>query len=387
MLIVADKNIPCVKSAFSKIGDVQTLETERITRTAVKDADLLLIRSEIEVNKALLEGSNVRFVGSATSGINHVDLNYLQDKEIGFANAAGGNANSVAEYVVAALLFLSGKKGMRLQDKTLGVVGVGNIGSKVVKMAEALGMTVLQNDPPKARATGNSSFLSLEDLMDADIFTLHVPLTKTGEDATYHLFDEKQFAKLKRGCVFINTSRGGVVETDAIKSALNQKRLGAVVLDVWEGEPDIDLELLTLVDIATPHIAGYSLDGKIKSTEMIFRASCQYFGFSPKWDPTSELSAHKSNLIRVAEVSEHFESRLNSIIKSFYDIERDDRDLRKLLVLSKKQRGKYFGQLRKSYRVRREFSNAKIVLSSNDHSFCNTLSQLGFSVESLEQDK
>ena len=263
MNIVADENIPYVAEAFRKLGDVFTYPGRRIDSRAVKDAGILLVRSITKVDEHLLHGSGVRLVATATIGYDHIDLDYLRSEGIELASAAGCNASSVAEYVVAALLILARRHKFSLSGKTIGVVGVGNVGSRVVEKARILGMDVLQNDPPLERKTGKACFRILDELLArSDILTLHVPLTREGQDATYHMADEALFRKMKNGSFLINTSRGAVVDNTHLVTALKQKRLEGAVLDVWEREPEINEGLLRAVDIGTSHIAGYSLDGK-----------------------------------------------------------------------------------------------------------------------------
>ncbi|MFQ6115755.1 MAG: 4-phosphoerythronate dehydrogenase PdxB [bacterium] len=380
MNIVADTNIPFVQAAFGHLGELKLLTTHEINSDTIQEADILLVRSETKVDKALLEGSQVRFVGTATIGTDHVDLDYLNKKGIGFANAPGSNANSVAEYILAALLALGEQRGFALKGKTLGVVGVGNIGSRVVRLAEVMGMQVLQNDPPLARATGDSRFLPLDDLMEADILTLHVPLTKMGRDATFHLFDKSRLAKMKPGSILINTSRGGVVETAALKEALAHKTLDTCVLDVWENEPNIDTELLSYVALGTPHIAGYSLDGKVRGTRMIYEAVCQYFDLPSTWDAIAGLPEPRKAKILVSDDSTDMENVIRNVVKQCYDIEQDDKNLRVLLSLTDNQRPGYFERLRSEYPVRREFFNTAVLLSSNNKLLSSMLKSLGFRV-------
>ncbi|HXX63141.1 MAG TPA: 4-phosphoerythronate dehydrogenase, partial [Bacteroidota bacterium] len=235
--IVVDRNIPLASSAFHAFGDVRLLETGAFSAETIGDADVLVIRSETKVGARLLEGTNVQFVGTATIGTDHIDTDYLSSKGIAFANAPGCNANSVKEYVLAALLVLAGRSGRPLRGRKLGVVGLGHIGSRVAEMGRALGMTVLANDPPIARLTPRSDLLPIDALMQSDIITLHVPLTRQGPDATDRLFDRRRIQALKRGAILINTSRGAVVESEALREALQSGHLGAAILDVWEGEP------------------------------------------------------------------------------------------------------------------------------------------------------
>jgi len=378
MKIVADENIPYVKLAFSSIGKVRALPTRQIDAESVRDADILLVRSPTKVDGKLLEGGSVKFVATATIGTDHIDEQYLKSKNIGFASAAGCNANSVAEYVFAAILTLSTKRGCRLQNMTLGVVGIGNIGSKVVPMAEALGMKVLQNDPPLKRKTDDPRFLPLDMLMEADIITLHVPLTDKGLDATYHLFDAERISKMKHGSILINTSRGAVVSGQDLMSAIQSKHLAGTVLDVWENEPTIDTELLQIVDFATPHIAGYSLDGKVNGTAMICQAVCDFLGVEATWDHFNIMPKPKVPLLDVQLSNQNDEDVLNRVIKQVYDIVRDDERFREILNLSVAEQSAYFDRLRKEYPIRREFFNTKLRLSYAQHQLENKLAALGF---------
>ncbi len=378
MKFVVDKNIPLVEKAFGSLGEVRLVETGEFTPEVVRDADVLVVRSETKVNQTLLEGSRVKFVGTATIGTDHIDLDYLISKGIAFASAPGCNSNSVKEYIVAGLLHLSSIKGFSLKGKTIGVVGVGNVGSKVVKVAEALGMTVLQNDPPRARIEGSSIFVPLDELMSADIITLHVPLTKLGEDATYHLFDEKRIAKIKSGTVFINTSRGAVVETAALKKAIRDKRIASTVIDVWENEPKIDTELLSAVTIGTPHIAGYSLEGKTNAIRMVREAFCDHFQIESSWDPTEELGVPEITNITVPEDILQTEEILHRIVNQCYNIAYDDEKLSGMLTLPSMYRAEYFKKLRTGYRTRREFTNVTVHLPTQHESLQEIISKLGF---------
>lgn len=362
MKFVVDKNIPFAREAFGMFGDVVALATDTITREVIQDADVLIVRSEIKVNRSLLDGTSVKFVGTATSGLDHVDTEYLASKGIAFASAPGCNSNAVKEYVIAALSHLAVTNGFSLAGKSIGVVGVGNVGSKVVRAAEALGMRVLPNDPPLARQTGDKRFLPLDALMDCDIITLHVPLTKIGGDPTHHLFDSERFSKLKPGAIFINTSRGGVVETSALRQAITDQRVSFAVIDVWENEPAINLDLLRIVSLGTPHIAGHSVEGKVNAVRILREALCAHFGFDSEWNPESLLDTPEVTDIRVPEVLSRVEDILHYYVRQCYDISFDHTQLRRMLVLPAEQRGKYFAQLRTGYRTRREFSSVRIHL-------------------------
>jgi erythronate-4-phosphate dehydrogenase len=380
MHILIDRNIPFGESVFRTIGDVTQLETVNIDAAAVRDADILVIRSETKVTPALLEGSRVRFVGTATIGTDHVDTEYLAARKIGFASAPGCNANSVAEYITAALLTLSTRLNFHLAGKTLGVVGVGNIGSKVVNVGRALGMTVLQNDPPLARQTGDARFLPLDALMQADVLTLHVPLSRSGPDATYHFFDEKRIGAMKHGSILINASRGAVVETGAIRNALVNNHLQAAVLDVWEKEPAINPELLSLVTLGTAHVAGYSLDGKVNAVRIVYHALCKYLGVEPAWTGWDRLPVPAVSRFSLPEQSGTTEEVLRESVKQCYDIELDDRLLREMLLQPEERRSSYFMKLRTGYRMRREFFATTLTVRPDQRAVGSILKELGFRV-------
>ncbi|MCD6392159.1 MAG: 4-phosphoerythronate dehydrogenase, partial [Planctomycetes bacterium] len=270
MKIVADANIPFVKECFSSIGDVAVVPGREIGRDITADADVLVVRSITKVDEALLSGGSVKFAATATIGTEHVDRQYLADAGIGFASAPGCNANSVAEYIIAALLAMGKKHRFTLEGKSIGIVGVGNVGSRVEAKTRALDMKPVLNDPPLARQAPDKKYVPLNELMACDFITMHTPLTFEGVDKTFHLADEGFFGALKEGAFFINTSRGGVADTAAIKNALASGRLAGAVLDVWENEPNIDADLILKAELSTPHIAGYSFDGKVAGLMMIY---------------------------------------------------------------------------------------------------------------------
>ncbi len=375
--IVLDSNTPLAASAFNGLGDVVLLDTREMTSRAIKDADILVVRSETKVNRGLLEGSRVRFVGTVTIGTDHIDIPYLESRGIGFASAPGSNANSVKEYILAALLELSVRRGFSLRGKSLGIVGVGNIGGRVAAMAAGLGLTVLQNDPPLARQTRQSRFVSLDDLMSADILTLHVPLTRTGEDATFHLFDRRRIGATKPGAILINSSRGAVVDTGALQDALRSGHLSAAVLDVWEGEPAIDAELLKLVTLGTPHIAGYSLDGKVNAVRMMREAICRFLSDGSTWNPDGEMPPPEVGEISL-QAGGSPEELLQGAVRSCYDIALDDRNLRGMLHMPEPSRAHFFAELRSGYRVRREFSTVRVNVPADRNSLRDAMRAAGF---------
>jgi erythronate-4-phosphate dehydrogenase len=244
-------------------------------------------------------------------------------------------------------------------------------------MAAGLGMRVLLNDPPLARQTRDPKFLPLDALMASDIVTLHTPLTSEGEDATFHLFDETRLGAMKSGSLLINTCRGAVVDIAALKKFLQQGRITAI-LDVWENEPEIDAALLQLAEIGTPHIAGYSLEGKLNGVAQIYRAACEFLGVTPQWRIESALPPVDAPLIRLPPNFENNEKRLEALIKHAYDITADDRRLRKYLSEQAENRGRYFDRLRRDYPVRREFYNYQVNAGSDDGNLLQQIKTLGF---------
>jgi erythronate-4-phosphate dehydrogenase len=383
--IIADKNIPFVAECFSSIGEVEVVGGREITPGVVADADALLVRSVTPVGAELLAGSKMRFVGTATIGFDHIDVEYLSRNNIGFASAPGSNANSAAEYVIAGLLEIGQRYGLDLEDKSIGIIGVGNVGSRVAKKAVALGMKVKLNDPPLQRRVAASSaawrwpspslrdedaaqakYLPIEELFDCDFITLHTPLTFEGLDKTYRLADERFFRSLKERCVFINASRGGVVDSSALKAAIRLGRLRAVVLDVWENEPNIDTELLEMVDIGTPHIAGYSLDGKVAGMIMIYKAACKYFGLEAEFDIEGFLPEPAIGELEIPSNEAAEQEALLGAVRKIYRIDQDDAKLRRILEKPMEKRSEFFDRLRKNYPVRREFQNTRVILATED---------------------
>ena len=266
-----------------------------ITAEKVKDADALIIRTRTTCDEALLTGSKVKFIATATIGFDHIDTVFCDENNIKWTNAPGCNSGSVMQYIASALVQLSNKYNFSFSEKTIGIVGVGNVGSKVARLASLLGMKVLLNDPPRKRKEGKKDFVSLKTIQDkADIISFHVPLNLKGKDKTFHLFDNDFLSKTKDGSIIINSSRGEVVSTDTLKKGLISKKVKAAVIDVWENEPNIDLELLKQVDIATPHIAGYSADGKANGTAMSVQALSRHFNLGlDDWFPENIPSPSK----------------------------------------------------------------------------------------------
>ncbi|MBL7076159.1 MAG: 4-phosphoerythronate dehydrogenase [Kiritimatiellae bacterium] len=400
MKIVAAKNMPFVAEAFGTLGDVTLLDGRDITADDVRDADLLVTRSTTPITPALLEDSQVEFYGTATIGTDHIDIPYLEERGIRWCSAAGCNANSVSEYLTAALLCVGQKHGIALAGKTIGVIGVGNVGTRVVKKAAALGMTMLPNDPPRERAgdrapevggqrseIGNrksevgTSWAALPDVLaHSDIVTLHTPLTYEGKDATYHLADDDFFAQLKPGCIFVNAARGPIVDTDALLRAMDRGIVAHAIIDTWEGEPDFRTDLLERVAIASPHIAGYSYEGKYMGTVTVYREACRFLDEPPSWTPDALLPPPVVPELR-ADPDLSTEAALWELVRSVYDIEADDARMRAVPAGGEAERRAHFDGLRKAYPIRREFRFTEVQAKDTLSALQDSIRNLGFSVK------
>lgn len=281
--LIIESHVPCVPDGLADYFDIERLAPGEFTPEAVADADAMIVRTRTRCDASLLGNSNVRFIATATIGTDHIDLPWCAARGITVASAPGCNAPAVAQYVYASLLKLFPEG---LEGKTIGVVGVGHVGSIVADWGGKLGMRVLKCDPPRAEREPDFDGVTLEELLpQADVVTFHVPLTKEGRHATYHLADSALFGRMRRDAVIMNSARGPVVDNDDLVAALEAGTIGHAVIDCWENEPDVSQRLLQLVDIATPHIAGYSLNGKIRATTMAVNALCNYFGIDYRMTP------------------------------------------------------------------------------------------------------
>ncbi len=434
MKIVIDEKIPFIRGVFERWTDVVYSPGRQIDARMVKDADALIVRTRTICNSDLLKESRVRIVASATIGFDHIDTEWLDNHGIKWANAPGCNSGSVMQYITSLLFFLARKHNLDLPSMTLGIAGVGNVGSKVERAARALGMRVLLNDPPRQRGeakqsvgfqpggvhetagtiheTAGTEFYPLHKLLtESDILTLHVPLTRGGEDRTFHLLDKENLRQMKRSAILINSSRGEVVDNVALREALKKGLLRGAALDVWEGEPDADPQLVDLADIATPHIAGYSVDGKANATISSVRAVAKVL-YLPltDWSP-SELPQPAEPLIDLASltgydlengrvrlpydgtgrtrqdekghmVSGHAAQGNNphlpasaldqvaAAVSHTYPVEEDD-----ILFRNSKENFEY---LRDNYRIRREFGSYSVI--TGDSGAARIMSELGFRI-------
>ena len=376
MKIIADDKIPFLNGVLEKLAgaEVVYLPGAKVFPADVHDADAIITRTRTKCNAGLLTDSKVKFIATATIGFDHLDTAWLEANDIVWTNAPGCNSSSVAQYICSTLLNIACKYDFSLRGKTLGVVGVGNVGSKVAKVGEALGMRVLLNDPPRAEKEGKEKFTELEQLIaESDFLTMHVPLEKSGKYPTFHLGDEQLFAKMKKSAFYINSSRGPVCDNQALKSALNAGLVAGAVLDVWENEPDIDLELMELLEFATPHIAGYSYDGKANGTAMSVNALSKFFKLDiPQWYP-STVPVPENNSIKISAEGS-FEEKILSAVNLSYNINDDSERLKNSPATFEKQRG--------DYPLRREFP--VFTVECKDAEVVEALTQLGFKLVNQE---
>ena len=375
MKIVCDNKIPFIRGVFEPWAEVVYLPGAETTPAVVRDADAVVTRTRTRCDAALLAGSSVRVVASATIGYDHIDTAWCEAHGILWRNAPGCNSSSVKQYIAAVLCTLARRHGLRLDALTLGVVGVGNVGSKVAEAAALLGMRVLLCDPPRARAEGAEGFVDLDTLVaQSDIVTLHVPLSREGEDATWHLFDEARLAAMRPDQFLINSSRGPVVDGAALRAALQAKALRGAVLDVWEGEPEPDRALMALLDIATPHIAGYSADGKANGTRMSVRTVAAVLGLPlADWRPADIPAPAQPLEFSLDASGKSRQEVLSEAILHTYDILADDRALR--------AHPERFEQLRGDYPVRREPTAFTLRLQGGDSALADALAALGFHIQ------
>lgn len=376
MQIVADENIPLAEAFFGHLGEVIRLPGRSLSAEHLAQADVLLVRSVTQVNQALLSGTPVRFVGTCTIGTDHLDLTYLQQNGIHWASAPGCNARGVVDYVLGCLLAFSEWTGERLASRAYGVVGSGQVGGRLVQVLRALGWRVLVCDPPK-QALGQGEFVSLEHLLaECDVISLHTPLTRQGSYPTHHLLNAERLQGLRQGCWLINASRGAVVDNPALHHLLTGERPDIqVALDVWEGEPSPNLSLAQICKLATPHIAGYSLEGKLRGTEQIYQALCAFLGLTP------DILLHQlmpppalQQLNFGAELDT--EELLKVVCRAVYDPRRDDADFRRMLFSSSAP-AEAFDGLRKGYPVRREIDGLHVSLMPSTPELQQVIGALG----------
>lgn len=376
MLIVADENIPLLDAFFEGFGEIRRVPGRSIDRATVEAADVLLVRSVTNVDRDLLEGSNVRFVGTCTIGTDHLDLDYFQQAGITWSSAPGCNARGVVDYVLGSLLTLAEIEGVELAERTYGVVGAGEVGGRLVKVLQGLGWKVLVCDPPRQAAEGGD-FVSLEQIIgQCDVISVHTPLSNNAEHSTWHLFDQNRLNQLKPGAWLINASRGPVVDNTALREVLLAREDLQAVLDVWEGEPSVDIGLAELCVIATPHIAGYSLDGKQRGTAQIYQAFCQFLGQPAKVTLDELLPAPWLAQVHLNASCDPAWA-LAMVCRGVYDPRRDDADFRRSLVVSGAEQRTAFDLLRKHYPERREIDGLKVRIEGESPALRQMVAALG----------
>lgn len=391
MNIFYDENMPFAKEFFGDFfGDNTKLTAfngRTLTATDAADADVLLVRSVTKVNQTLLaQNKNLTFVGTATIGVDHIDQGYLADRNVTFTASPGCNAISVAEYVLSALVILSEKYNFSLKDKTVGIIGGGNTGTRTSEKFKALGIDYKICDPLLAEQGDNREFVTIEEILACDIISLHVPLTRSGEHPTYHLINEKRLKQLKPEQILINACRGEVIDNQALLALKQDGYDTKLVLDVWENEPNILMPLIEYAEIASAHIAGYSLEGKSRGTEMLYQALSRKYEKTITKSLTDFLPEPE---IAVTKINSNFsEILLNQTVKMVYDVRRDD-------AIFRQQISNFgFDHIRKTYPVRREFSSLSLIeeVEDNIENSINThqtklqpLYELGFKQTPLEE--
>ncbi|MDD2283992.1 MAG: 4-phosphoerythronate dehydrogenase PdxB [Paludibacter sp.] len=373
MKIIIDDKIPYIKGAFENVAEVIYLPGSKTTPEVVRDADAIITRTRTICNEQLLAGSTVKFIATATIGYDHIDTDYCDRAGIKWTNAPGCNSGSVEQYITSVLMVLAETKNISLSNLCIGIVGVGNVGSKVARVCELLGMKVLLNDPPRERLEGLDKFVSLDQIKQrADIITLHVPLNMKGDDATYHLADEFFFKSLRKRPVIINSCRGEVIHTEAVKKALIDGDIASFVCDCWENEPDIDLELLEMTSLATPHIAGYSKDGKATGTLMSVKAVNNFFQLGLDYWRPEGVEMPLQSLIKIDGAGFNEQQIIAKAVLHTYNIRNDDAIFRNNPDDFEKQRG--------DYPARREFPAFTIEAKSVSPETIEKLKKMGFDV-------
>jgi len=380
MKIVCDSNMPFAAEAFATLGEVVAKDGRLITADDVRDADLLFTRSTTRIDAALLAGSKVRFYGSAVIGTDHIDIPWLASAGIRWTAAPGCNAESVGTYVACALLRLGELDDTTWAGKTLGIVGVGNVGCRVMAKGLALGMRILACDPPRRRDPADAAaqgFVDLDQLLEeADVLTLHTPLTRTGPDATHHLIDAAAFARLKPGAVVINAARGPVLDTDALLAAMAAGRVRRAVIDCWEGEPAYRVDLMARAILTTPHIAGHAYEGKVNGTRQVYEAACAFLGTPAVY--RFDLPPPPVPHLEIDAAGRSDEAVLRELALAVYDIQADSDRLRASCTDDAAARAKAFDLQRGRYPMRRQFEATTVTLHGASPDLLRKTAALGF---------
>lgn len=377
MRIAADENIPLVDSFFSEFGEIRRFSGRSLTADQLADTDILLVRSVTAVDETLLKGTPVKFVGTATIGTDHIDFDYLQRANIGFASAPGCNAQAVVDYVLSSLSVLIDVRGVSFADLSVGIVGVGNVGLCLRRRLEEMGVDVVATDPFKDPAVVGP-LTSLEEVLKADVVSLHTPLVNDGEFPTRHLMGAEQLLQMKQNACLINSSRGAVVNNAELLAHLRSHNDFEAILDVWEKEPHLDLALMHRCMLATPHIAGYSLDGKMRGTEMIYQAVCEYFGL-PMRRKLGQFLPEPG--IRRVNFSDQvpLNQALRTAIRAAYEVRVDDGKMRSAMSRAEDVK-QTFDQLRRDYPLRRDIPTMKVGVPAKCVDLQQLLASAGFAV-------
>jgi erythronate-4-phosphate dehydrogenase len=381
MKIVCAETVLLGREAFSSAGETVVIPDREISRDDLIDADALIVRSKTKITGELLHDTSVKFVGTATAGTDHFDAAWLESNDIYYCAAPGCNANSVSEYVTAALLVLARRHGFDLEGLTMGVVGCGNVGSRVVRKCEALGINVLRNDPPLAAALTDPDYYPLQTVLaESDIVTLHVPLVNAGPWPTSRMADYRFYEQLKPGAIFLNASRGSVCDYDALLDARQGGAVSHMVIDVWNPEPAFRPDVLAASDLASAHIAGHSFEGKLNGTVACYNEFCNFFEIQKKWDVSACLPDPNVPSLEIDCTGRDDEEVLREITRSIYDIETDDALLREADDDDEINRARNFDHLRKHYRERREFFNTQIHATNATDEQVRKIKSLGFPI-------
>lgn len=394
MQIVADENIPLLEQFFSEFGEIRKVPGRSMTASDVNDADILLVRSVTEVNAGLIANSPVKFIGTCTIGTDHIDLAYIDalnqarhehaKQKIAFASAPGCNAEAVVDYILSAVSVLIDQRDQTFQNISVGIVGVGNVGLRLRRRLEAMGVTVLAVDPFK-NADDVGVLSTLDEVLTADIVSLHIPLTfaeNAGEHATYHLMNEQRLQKMKPDACLINSCRGSVLDNAALKKHMADNTEFEGIIDVWEGEPNLDLQLMNRCMLATPHIAGYSLDGKMRGTEQVYQACCQTFGLPIRNKLAQLLPEPSIKKIKFGD-SVPVHQALRTAIRAAYEVRVDDGIMRSTLLRTEgdpEEMKAKFDFLRKNYPLRRDIPTMRIEVPSKRQDLQAALEAAGFDV-------
>lgn len=383
MLIVADENIPLLDAFFGDIGEIRRVSGRTMSTEDVRDADVLLVRSVTRVDRALLEGSRVRFVGTATIGTDHIDLGWLKENGIQFSAAPGCNANSVAEYVLAVLSLYAERCALDdWSQLSVGIVGVGNVGSELAEKLARLGFRIKLCDPPRAereRETADT-FVDLDEALACDVVSFHTPLTRDSQHPTYHMIGERELSGFTSEQLLINAGRGGVIDGVALQARLDQANAPLVALDVWEQEPRISSELVDRVWLATPHIGGYSLEGKVQGTEMIYQTMSRFMGLPVRKQAGQFLPEPALSKVSFTSAADE-RNAIQIALRACYDPRQDDARLRHAMKAPEDERGAAFDRLRRDYPVRRECSSLKVQLKGTSKSLHDSFRAIGFKLK------